>query len=108
MSLLVKHFVAEPKAIIALQTLELSSEERQKLAEAITLLYHQKLLNRFLEVLSEVDRKIFMEAFLDGTQERSFEFLHEKINNIELVVEEALKEIEEQILADFEELKGNL
>jgi hypothetical protein len=106
MSLLVKHFVARPKAIEALERLEVSSEEKQQLAEMITLIYHQKLLNRFLEALSEEDKRLFMETFLGSYQEKSFTFLREKIVNIESIVEIALAEIEQKILEDFEELGG--
>lgn len=108
MSILVKHFVESPKAILALEEFTLTIEEKEKLIETVTLLYHQKLLSKFLEKLENTDKELFLEAFLSDSQEKSINFLRQKIANIETVVEEALLEIEEQILNDFADLKGKM
>lgn len=101
MSLLVKHFIATPKAIEVLVNLNLNQNEKQELAETTLLIYHQQLLNKFLEILEQEDRKIFMDNLLSEDQEKAFEFLHEKIQGIEQVVEQAVAEIEEKLLNDF-------
>lgn len=106
MSFLVKHFVINPKAIIALEEFDLNEEEKIKLTDAVILLYHQKLLTKFLEKLEKTDKELFLESFMNEPQEKAISFLRERITDIEAVVEEAIAEIEEQILNDFMELKG--
>lgn len=59
MSLLVKHFIGQPKLLLEVKDLGLEASEREELEGLITLLYHQKLLNRLLEYLEESDKRIF-------------------------------------------------
>ncbi len=105
MSILVKHFVLEPKVLLTISELRLEKDEKEKLTEIALLVYHQKLLNKFLDKLAEADKRIFMEKLLSGPQEESIEFLHEKIVGIEKVVDEAIFEIETILLADIAALK---
>ena len=105
MSILVKHFVTNPRVLIDIEELSLQQEEKNKLTEIATLIYHQKLMNKFLDKLAEEDKKIFIEKVLANPKEDSLNFLHEKIENIEKVVEEAVFEIEEKLLEDIRALK---
>lgn len=107
MSILVKSFISNPRVVGTINELDISQTEKVKLTEAMVLLYHQKLLTKFLEKLVEEDRKLFMEQLLVGSQEKAIDFLREKIIDIEIVVEEAIFELEEQILADFAQVRGN-
>lgn len=104
MSTLVKHFIKNPKIYLEIQKFELEQSEKNNLTDLVTLLYHQKLLNKFLEQLEEEDKKVFLELVLLSSDENYLEFLHQKIVNLEEVVVEAIGEIEEQILEDFREL----
>ncbi len=56
MSILVKHFIENPKAIVALEEFSLTKAEKEKLTQAVILLYHQKLLSKFLEKLEKTDK----------------------------------------------------
>ncbi len=106
MSILVKNFVNSPKAVIAVNNLDLSESEKTKLTETIILLYHQKLLTIFLEKLIEEDRQLFLEALLSDSQTEAIALLRAKILDIEDVVEAAIIELEEQILNDFAQIEG--
>lgn len=101
MSILVKHFVINPRAVSKVLELEVSQLEKQKLTEAVVLLYHQKLLTIFLENLVEADKKLFLELLLNNSQKETISLLREKIANIEQVVQDSIVELEEQILKDF-------
>ncbi len=103
MSRLVKHFVKNPKVLVKIETLDLTKGEKNKLTDLAILLYHQKLLNRLLDYLEEEDRKVFLELLVTAEEDRYLEFLHEKITNLEAVVEVAILQIEEQIEADLVE-----
>ncbi len=107
MSLLVKHFVGRPKILLEIESLGLDDSGKKELENLITLLYHQKLLNCFLEYLAEEDKKIFMELVVSGTNEVYLEFLHQKIEKIEEIVESAVVEIEKQIVEHLESLVKN-
>ena len=105
MSILVRHFLKESKIFIEIEKLDVEEHEKNKLTEMVTLLYHQKLLNKVLEYLQEKDKQVFLELLVVGTGENYLEFLHQKIANLEEVVREAIVGIEEQIIEDFKELK---
>ena len=105
MSILVRHFIKEPKIFLEIEKLDVEKHEKSKLIEMVTLLYHQKLLNKVLEYLEEKDKQVFLELLLVGTGENYLEFLHQKIANLEEVVEEAIIVIEQQIMEDLKELK---
>lgn len=107
MSILVKHFVNNPRVVLAINELTLTEEEKVKLTETVVLLYHQKLLSKFLEKLVEEDRRLLMDKLLQESQTEAISLLREKIINIEDVVNEAILELEEQILNDLEQVKGN-
>ena|SRR3989344_261773 len=101
MSVLVEHFVKEPKIFIEIEKFNLGKEESERLTQLVTLLYHQKLLNRFLDYLEEEDKKVFLELVVAGTNENYLEFLHQKIGNLEEVVVSAITDIESQIMEDL-------
>ncbi len=105
MSILVKHFVTNPRVLMDIEGLSLDQEEKNKLTEIATLIYHQKLLNKFLDELIEEDKKIFIDKVLTDSKEDSLNFLYEKIENIEKVVEKAIFEIETKLLEDIRALK---
>ena len=105
MSILVKHFIKEPKIFIEINKLKVEESEKVKLTEMVTLLYHQKLLNKVLEYLEEKDKQVFLELLIVGTGENYLEFLHQKITNLEEVVKEAIIVIEQQLMEDIKELK---
>lgn len=107
MSILVKHFIVNPKAITKVFELSVSEEEKQKLTETIILLYHQKLLTVFLENLVENDKKLFLESLLTDSHEETISLLRNKIENIEKVVEESIYDLEEKLLKDFAQVEGN-
>lgn len=105
MSIIVKHFVKKSKTLESLQKSKLEETEKAKLAEIIVLIYHQKLLNRFLDNLNEDDKRILLEMLSQERSAESVDFLHEKIEKIESVVELALLETEDELALDLEELE---
>lgn len=104
MSLLVSHFVGKPKILLEIEKLDFEEHEENRLTELVTLLYHQKLLNRFLDNLIEEDKKIFLELMMTNTNEVYLQFLHQKIANLEEIVSSAVDEVEKQIQQDLESL----
>ncbi len=106
MSILVKHFVNNPRVVLVINKLTLTEDEKVKLTETVVLLYHQKLLSTFLDKLVEEDKRLFMDKLLQESQTDAINLLREKIINIEEVVSEAILELEEQILNDLEIVKG--
>ncbi len=104
MSKLVRHLVKNPKVLIEIQNLKISKQEKEKLTEMAILIYHQKLLNRILDYLEEQDKELFLELFFSGEDQTYLQFLHEKIMDLENIIEVAILEIEGQILTDIKEL----
>ena len=108
MSILVKEFIKNPKAFVLLDSLELEKDEKAKAKDLLTMIYHQQLLNRLLEELSEENKQLFFEKHLTGEEGEAITFLRQKIEKIENVVEKALSEIDEKIIQDLDEVKKEL
>lgn len=105
MSLLVKYFVKNSKPLQKLQVSSLSQREKTRLVEIIILIYHQKLLNRFLDNLEEADKRLFLELLASQKSLETVEFLHSKIERIENLVELAILEVEQELIEDLEQLE---
>lgn len=105
MSILVKHFVKKSLAIEKLNSSTLSQVEKEKLTSVLVLIYHQKLLNRLLDYLEEEDKQNFLQLLAAEKSLETVEFLHQKIERLEDIVEVALIEIEQELLIELAELE---
>ncbi len=100
------HLVKYESLMGSLDELELSSSQKNDLAQIIdTSLYHM-ILDLVLSNLSAEDKKQFMILIHDNkNRDEIMGFLNEKINNIEDLITEASENLKEELHQDIKEAK---
>ena len=105
MSVLIEAFLQKQSILDELTTLDIFEEEKEKLMKTIGDIAELRLLQAILERLEEKDKELFMEQIHSGTPEIVTEFLRDRIENIEEMLLEYAKVLEQEILEDIRSLK---
>lgn len=98
------HIVEVDSLIVKLESIDLSVEEKEHLISLIDSNLYQAILDGILSELSEEDKKIFLQHLLLDEHEKIWEFLNEKIGNIEDKIKKASDDLKEQLHKDIEDL----
>lgn len=104
MNILIETFFKKENIILELDALDIHGEEKEKLLKMADELAELRFLNIILEKLEEEDKELFLERSHSGSAEALAEFLHERIENIEEVLIEHAKVLENEILEDIRSL----
>ncbi len=105
MSFLIETFFDKNRIASHLDTLKVEKGEKEKLLEMINNLMELRFLHTILEKLEEKDKELFVMELQSGSQETTIEFLRRKIENLEDILREDAKVLEEEILSDVRDLK---
>ncbi|MEX0621914.1 MAG: hypothetical protein WD187_02890 [Candidatus Woykebacteria bacterium] len=106
MSILVEAYFKKDRIILELDTLEVHSEEKEKLLKVVDEIAQLRLLDAALEKLEEKDKQLFLEQLQGGSAQMAAQILREGIENVEEILLERAKVLEEEILVDIRSLKG--
>lgn len=98
------HIVEVDSLIVKLESIDLSAEEKEHLISLIDSNLYHAILDGILSELSEKDKKIFLQHLLLDEHEKIWEFLNEKIENIEDKIKKASDDLKEQLHKDIEDL----
>ncbi|SRR5260221_7941630 len=90
---------------IALESLEVSTEEKEHLETLIDSSLYHTILNAILNELSDEDKKLFLEHLLSENDEEILGFLQGKIDHIEDKIQKAAEGLIEELHKDIEETK---
>jgi len=85
--------------------LSLSRGERETLIKTIEELARYKILNVVLDKLETKDKELFLRQLQSGSEEMLIETLREKIENVEGLLRNEIKEVEKDVLADISQIK---
>jgi hypothetical protein len=108
MSSIATFFLKKDNIILELQTLNISKDEQERLLKMADEIAEVRLIDLILERLEERDRELFLEQLQVGASEVFIEFLRDKIEDIEMLLTEAAKVLENEIIEDIRSLKeGN-
>lgn len=105
MSSIATFFLKKDNIILELQTLNISKDEQEKLLKMADEIAEVRLIDLILERLEERDRELFLEQLQVGASEVFIEFLRDKIADIEILLTEASKVLEDEIIEDIRSLK---
>lgn len=105
MSILVERFFKKENVTLHLETLELSQGEKEKILKLVDELVELRFLDKVLGQLAEKDKELFLEQLHGGSSVMIAEFLREKIQDVERLLLEEAKMLEEEVLADIKSLK---
>lgn len=103
------HIIEIQSITEALESLDLSDEEKVHLGQLIDANIHNTILYAILDELSEKDKELFMDKVASKDHQEIWDFLNGRVENVEgkiqKVAEELKKELHEDI-KDAKRLKG--
>ncbi|HET9946980.1 MAG TPA: hypothetical protein VFQ63_02860 [Patescibacteria group bacterium] len=104
-----KHFyssiITTDSLHIALESLEVSQEEKEHLEMLVDSSLYHTILNAILSELSESDKRLFLEQLLSENDDEILSFLSKKIDHIEDKIKTAADSLIEELHKDIEETK---
>ena len=105
MNILMGTFFEKENIKSQLDSLDIQENEKEKLLQTAEDLLRLRFLHIILERLDEKDKELFLEQLAEGSPESTVSFLREKIEDIENILREHAKILENEILQDIRSLK---
>ena len=99
------HLIEIESLIIELDKLNLTGTERKHLANLVDANLHHTIMDAILSQLSEEDKKTFMQILHQKVNEKIWDFLNSKVDNIEDKIKKAAKDLKTQLHKDLREAK---
>jgi hypothetical protein len=106
-----KHFYSNiidlEKLLEALNTLEISWEEREELFQIAHSHIHHTILDLILSELNEQDKEVFIELLTNDDNSKVWDHLNDKVENIEQKIIVAAHLIRDELHKDILETKND-
>lgn len=99
------HIVQSSTFFIELDNLHLSDREKAHLLEIIDDSMYHTVLDAILSELSPHDKKVFLEHVAKEDDDKIWEFLHTKVENIETKIKLAADQLTKELHKDIKEVK---
>lgn len=99
------HLVEVESIIVELDKMDLSTEEKLQLAYLIDSSLHHTVLDAILSELSEEDKKILLKFIHQDDHDKIWQFLNEKVDNIENKIKKAAEDLKKQLHEDIKKAK---
>ena len=103
MSFFYSHLIEIEPIIIELDQLGLSSEQKLHLAHLIDSSLHHIILGVILSELSNHDKKTFLNHLRENHHSEIWQFLNDKVDNIEELIKKAVDDLKLQLHQDLKE-----
>ncbi len=97
------HIIETSSLSIALGDMDLSHEERVHLISLTESSLHHAILDAILSELSEEDKKEFLNHVSSDDQEKIWDFLKDKIKNIEEKIKKTADDLHKELREDIKE-----
>lgn len=88
-----------------LDKMDLSSEEKLHLAHLVDSSLHHTILDAVLSQLSSKDKEIFLNHLKSEDHDQIWQFLNDKVQDIEVKIQMAAEELKNQLKKDLKEAK---
>jgi len=99
------HIISTDTLVTALETVNVSEEEKKHLLEiAESSLYHT-VLDAILSELSPEDKTAFLMHLVRDDHDKTWEFLNTKVQNIETKIKLAADDLTEKLHKDIKDVK---
>ena len=106
MSILIEGYFKKEKILVELDALDLKRRERNEILKMADELAELRLLDSILERLEAKDKELFLEQMHGGSAAVIAQFLREKISNIEEILSERARVLEDEIVEDIRSLRN--
>lgn len=100
------HLIEIESIIVELDKLDLSEEQKIHLTGLIDSSLHQTILDAVLSELSPQDKRAFLQSLKEDDQGKIWEFLNEKVDNIEDKIKKSADDLKEELKKDLKEAKN--
>ncbi len=99
------HLVEIESIIVEMDKMDLSAEEKLHLAHLVDSSLHHTILDAVFSELSEQDKKIFITHLKGNNHDKIWQFLNDKIENIETKIKKAAEGLKNELDEDLKEGK---
>lgn len=105
MSFFYSHLIEIESIILELDKLELSPEQKIHLTNLIDSSLHHTILDAILSELSQQDKKVFVNHLKEDDRGKIWQFLNEKVDNIEDKIKKVADDLKAELQRDLKEAK---
>lgn len=95
------HLIEFEPLVFELDNLNLSKNEKLHLAHLVDSNLHHNVLDAVLSELGENDKRLFLEHLALGDHFKIWEFLKNKVDNIEAKIKKVAEELKEELHKDI-------
>lgn len=99
------HLIEIESVITELDQLDLSLEQKSHLASLIDSSLHHTILDAILSELTPTDRKVFLNYLREDNKDKIWQFLNNKIGNIEEKVKKTAEDLKREMHHDLKEVR---
>lgn len=98
------HLIEIESVISELDKLDLSDGQRMHLANLLDSSLHHIILDAILSELPEEDKRVFLRHLNENDHDKIWQFLNEKIGNIEDKIKKAADDLKSELHRDLKEV----
>lgn len=102
------HLIETQSIIVELDKLDLTDEQKTHLAGLIDSSLHHTVLDAVLSELSDADKKVFLQSLKEDDHGKIWQFLNEKVDNIEDKIKKAAEDLVKEMHEDIKGTKVKL
>lgn len=99
------HLVEIESLTLELDKLDLTSEQKIHLARLVDSSLHHTILDAVLSELSDEDKKLFLKYIHENDHKKTWQFLNEKVENIEEKIKKAADGLVAEMHKDIAKIK---
>lgn len=100
------HLVQIESIIVELDKMDLSDEEKAHLAKLVDSSLQHTILDAILSQLLEEDKRLFLKHVHEDDHDKIWQFLNEKVDNIEEKIKKIADGLVQQLHDDIKEAKS--
>lgn len=97
------HLIEIDSIIIELDKLDLSPEQKLHLTNLIDSSLYHTILDAVLSELTSADKRIFLNHLKEDDKDKIWQFLNQKIDNIEDKIKRAANDLQQELHKDLKE-----
>ncbi|MBI2018014.1 hypothetical protein HYS92_03100 [Candidatus Daviesbacteria bacterium] len=99
------HLIEVESLIVELDSLDLTPEQKLHLTSIVDSSLHHTILDAILSQLSQEDKIIFLRHLEENNHDKIWQFLNNKVDNIESKVKDAAENLKKELQEDIKKSK---
>lgn len=99
------HLIEIESILVELDKMDLTDEQKVHLTSLIDSSLHHTVLDAVLSELSDADKRVFLNYLKEDDHGKIWQFLNEKVDNIEDKIKKAADDLTKELHKDLQEAK---